>query len=83
MAIDVKNIDKKTGFDMHDLLRDGRSPELDPVKVSAVINALVTQVNALTKQQEEDHKLIEHMRNRSKPGPKLGTKWSKNTRKGK
>lgn len=68
--IDPKNLDKKSGFEFHDLVRDGRSTDLDPIKVSAVLNALVESNNQMSQQLDEMTKLVLHMRNRSKPGPK-------------
>jgi hypothetical protein len=56
--IDIKTIDRKTGMDTHDLIRDGRSIELDPVKVAAVLKALVDEVNRLTEEIKRVKRMV-------------------------
>lgn len=65
--IDLNNIPKKLQIDALDIFRQDVSRDLDTGKVSAVIYLLVNRVNELTE-------LVEKMRNRSKPGPKPGSK---------
>lgn len=45
--INIKEIDRKTGFDTHDDLRVSPSDDLDPIKVSAVIKVVVDIINDL------------------------------------
>lgn len=65
--IDLNNIPKKLQIDALDIFRQDNSRDLDSGKVSAVLVMLVNQVNDL-------HELVYKMRNRSKPGPKPGSK---------
>jgi hypothetical protein len=73
----VDKIERKSGIDFHDYIRDGRSSDLDPIKVSAVLKQLVDSHNQIaieleqvTAQLEKVTNLVIHMRDRSKPGPK-------------
>lgn len=50
--IDISKIDRKLGIDTHDLLRDGRSIDLDAIKVSAVLKVIVDKLNQMTNELE-------------------------------
>lgn len=54
MAIDIKTIDReKDGLDFLDEIRDGRSTDLDTIKVAAVLKVLIATVNYQEKRIEE------------------------------
>ena len=42
-----EEFDEKNSFDYHDLLRDGKSVDLSPTKVSAMFKKLVLKINEL------------------------------------
>lgn len=54
--VNIKDIDRKTGIETHDLIREGRSAELDPIKVAAVLKALADAINFTLVDLEKIHK---------------------------
>ena len=52
--IDTKEqLDEKSAFDYHDLLREGRARELSPFKLCALLKKMVLKINELV---DEDSK---------------------------
>jgi hypothetical protein len=45
--INLKEINREIGKEVHDFLRDGRSTDLDPLKVSAVLTKIVDKINRI------------------------------------
>jgi hypothetical protein len=68
--IDIKEINRKLGFDTLDDLRNARSDDFDTAKVSAVLKTIVDSFNALLDDYLQIKEVTLKMRDRKKPGPK-------------
>ena len=68
--ININNYTSKQGEEYLDAFRDGRSRDLDPVKVSYALLTLVKNFNELVDDYEKMKELVVKMRDRKKPGPK-------------
>lgn len=49
----IEKIDRLIGMQTHELLREGASPTLDPIKISALFKILFEEFNKLVDEVEE------------------------------
>lgn len=59
--INIRAIDRRKGIDLHDDLRDGAAPDLDPIKVSAVIGVMTQTINQLIDKTNTMGEVIERL----------------------
>ena len=51
--LSIQTIDRQTGMEPHDLLREGSAPTLDPILMSAIVLAFMNEINRLSEEVEK------------------------------